>query len=121
MPLRLVADDDSPPGLGIAWTEPAPGGRVVVAARGELDTATEPSLSRALADASLRSDHLLVDLRRVTFMDASSLRAVLRARRTVTDRGGSLELVAASRCVRRLLELTGAEAELGGGLLVRPR
>jgi stage II sporulation protein AA (anti-sigma F factor antagonist) len=50
--------------------------------------------------------HLVVDARDVRFLDSSGLNALVRARERTENLGGSMHLVAASRRLRRLLEIT---------------
>jgi len=53
------------------------GGGLRVTVRGELDIATAPRLEAALADSSAAS--VRVDLRGLTFMDSTGVRALLQA------------------------------------------
>ena len=70
---------------------------------GELDVVTAPALAERLAaDATIR----VIDLRRVTFVDAQGIRPLLLAARGRSS-GGTIELAAPSRAVRRFLELAG--------------
>ena len=68
-----------------------------VIATGEIDLTNAPELA-----AALDAPHLMVDLRRVTFLDSTGLAALVQARESAV----SFELTA-SRIVRRLLEITG--------------
>jgi anti-sigma B factor antagonist len=54
--------------------------------RGELDLATAPRLEHALAEAG---EGVLLDLRGLTFMDSTGVRALLEA----AERGGGLRIV----------------------------
>jgi anti-anti-sigma factor len=79
----------------------------VISVAGELDVATAPELSRALA--TLEGD-VIVDLSRATFADPCGLHVLLAARAggcrlRVVRRGGG--------AVARLLALTGTEQLLG--------
>lgn len=85
--------------------------RTVVQVRGEVDLATAPALSEALAEAN--SD-IVVDLAELTFMDASGLQVLAQAgKRAELDHDG-LTVVHASPFVRRMFELTGLEDLLAG-------
>jgi hypothetical protein len=48
----------------------------------------------------------------VSFMDCAGLRALLTTRRRAELRGGFMRLIAVSRAVRRIIELTGAHEAL---------
>lgn len=78
---------------------------------GELDAFTAPEVEAAFSDpgpdgsrASLR-----VDLSRVTFMDSTGLRVIIRADNELTAAGRQLVLVAPSVPVSRLFELTALD------------
>lgn len=84
----------------------------VLAVAGEVDLLTAGDFERALADAQRRSQHLLVDIRGVTFMDSTGLRALLEARQRAADGGSPFFLqVEPDGAVARLLDLAGV-AEL---------
>jgi anti-anti-sigma factor len=92
---------------GIAYIRIDPP-RAEVRAVGEFDLATTPMLAAQLSDAfaaGCRAFHL--DLDDVTFCDASTIGVVASLQRRVHHVGGSVEIVAASRCVRRLFSLVG--------------
>lgn len=76
--------------------------RVVVA--GELDLATAPELVRVLDGVEAGTTPVQIDLSDVSFIDATGLRALLRAQARF---GPGVELTAPSRPVRRLFELLG--------------
>lgn len=76
--------------------------------RGDHDIATKVSLVAAIAQAAQRDDaDLLVDLSEVTFMDASTIGALVGSRNRLRTRSQSLQLRAPSRPARRVLELCG--------------
>lgn len=82
--------------------------RTVVWVRGELDIATKASVVIGIARAARRDDlPLLVDLSAVTFMDASTVGAIVGSRYRLRSRGQSLELRAPSPPALRVLELCG--------------
>lgn len=86
-----------------------PGGWLVLEAVGELDLQCVPRLRALLAAAGSR---VVIDLTRVTFMDASGLGVLAvggeRARRS----GGAVRLVGACRQVRRIVVLTQLDGVL---------
>ena len=85
----------------------------VVAVSGEVDVCTEAPLQQALL--RIMREHgarLLLDVSGVSFMDCAGLRALLTTRRRAELRGGFMRLIAVSRAVRRIIELTGAHEAL---------
>lgn len=99
---------------------PLPGSdprRTVVWIRGEHDIATCEHLRLAIDSAAGLDDaDVVVDLSRVTFMDASTLGALVGAHRTLDARSRSLLVRAPTRAARRLLEV----CELGFLIDERP-
>lgn len=82
--------------------------RTVVWARGEHDIRTKASLTAAIARAAQCDDvPVLVDLSAVTFMDASTIGAIVGARDWLRSREQSLELRSPSPIALRVLELCG--------------
>ena len=82
------------------------GGQVVVALRGELDVMDAEAVAAALAAVADRGNVVVVDLAGLTFIDASGLAALVRARRHARGTGGDLLLAAPQRQVRRVMALT---------------
>ena len=80
----------------------------VVWLRGEHDIATRTALVVGIARAARRDDRpLLVDLSGVTFMDASTIGAIVGSLNRERQRGQTLELRKPSPRARRVLELCG--------------
>ena len=75
---------------------------------GELDVATAPEVRARL---SAHRGQAILDLREVTFIDSTGLRALLGATQG-RDRAESLVLRAPSPAVRRLIELTALTEQL---------
>jgi anti-sigma B factor antagonist len=91
---------------------PGDDGTVVVVS-GEVDVCTEVSLQQALL--RIMREHgarLLLDVSGVSFMDCAGLRALWTTRRRAELRGGFMRLIAVSRAVRRITELTSAHEAL---------
>lgn len=84
------------------------GGRVL-AFRGELDLAGAQTALEAVAFADRDDRKVLIDLERLTFIDASGLRVLLAAQQLL---GGRLTLTRGRGAVARVLELTGLDARL---------
>jgi anti-anti-sigma factor len=81
---------------------------VVVELGGELDILAEEQLTPRLDMLTcLVQPAVLMDLSGVTFMDASGLRLLLRARARVLAHRGTLRIVPDRRWVPRILRLTG--------------
>jgi anti-sigma B factor antagonist len=86
---------------------------VRIAPVGELDMAATPQLKqaiRALLDAG--AAHLIIDLRRVTFIDSTGLRLALDLDAAARDDGLRLELLPGPPQVQRIFELTGTLGQL---------
>ena len=76
---------------------------------GELDLAASPSLHEQVGDALTAGfRQVVIDLRRVTFIDLTGVRLLLRLAQDASDDGWELSLVGAGRQVRQMLTLTGA-------------
>ena len=90
--------------ISIDWTDAT----VVLGLAGELDLAVGDELdfaARHLAASSAR--HVVIDLGRLQFMDSCGLRAVLRARDTVTAEGRTLTVTNPPAAVKRVFDITG--------------
>jgi anti-sigma B factor antagonist len=82
------------------------GADALVAIEGELDIATLPELEGAVAE--LRSqglERLVVDLRKVSFLDSMSIELLLRLNGELTAAGASLVVVRGPRAVNRIFDL----------------
>lgn len=102
--------------LRLAVERPAVG-VVVVVMDGEIDLASIPRLTelvrQRLTAAALRA--VVLDLSEVSFVSSCGLELLLHTQRRAEQRGIALYVIAASRPVMRLLELT----ELSGRFVVR--
>src|SRR4051794_9747112 len=86
-----------------AWVRPV----------GELDLDTAPQLEEALA--ALRGDEhprLVLDLRRLTFMDSTGLRLVIRWDTAARQDGFQFAIVPGPQVVQRVISLTGMDDQL---------
>ena len=83
-------------------------GRTVVELSDEIDIVVAESVTSHL-DAATAGDRpqVVVDLRRVTFIDCSSLGLLCRARRRTLERGGTLALICVDPRVLRMMRLVG--------------
>ena len=85
-------------------------GAVVVPA-GEIDIATAGTLEADVKELRDRGfDHILIDLRRATFLDSSGLRVLLTLRSDAEHDGHSLKLVPGCAEVQRVFELTSTRS-----------
>jgi anti-sigma B factor antagonist len=86
---------------------------VVIGVSGELDLASSPELQREL-DRGTSSDAelLIIDLRRLEFMDSTGLSVLVRAHQRATESGKRLAVVKGPQQVQRLLSLTGVADRL---------
>ena len=82
------------------------GGCAVVHAGGEIDASTIHEFDGAEHEAEGLSPRVVIDLAQVTFVDSSGLGALIVARKTAREHGGSIALVAPPPMVRRLLGST---------------
>jgi anti-sigma B factor antagonist len=81
--------------------------RVILELQGELDMARAPQLDEALAGADLDgSGAVVLDLRGVSFLDSTGLKAIFRARKAVRESGRLFAVTEGSAQVQRLLSLT---------------
>jgi anti-sigma B factor antagonist len=85
---------------------------VVLTLRGDLDLASAPELGKA-ASAAIETgcDRLVVDLRELSFMDSSGLRAFLRLQAEAGD-AVRLEFIPGPPQVQRVFELAGLASAL---------
>jgi anti-sigma B factor antagonist len=92
-----------PSGTAVAWVRVA----------GELDIATADALL-AIVTSLTDAPRIVLDLRRLTFMDVTSLRRLVAERERTVAQGRVLDVLVASRPVDRLLTLTGLRERLLG-------
>jgi anti-anti-sigma factor len=80
---------------------------------GEFDIAAVAHFEAALEELERdRPDRILVDLRGVTFLDSTGLRALLVADTRAREAGRRLILLQGPDAVRRVFEITGLEERL---------
>ena len=96
----------------------AAGDSARVAASGELDIATVPSLDGDLRRAEARADRVVLDLREVEFVDSSAAHLILAADRRIRRAGGELVVLLGSPEVQWFFALIGLDRELQ--LVARP-
>ena len=85
----------------------------VIEVAGELDLASGPQLEAELGKVSPSETRLVVvDLRRLEFMDSTGLSIIVRAHQRLAEAGCELCLAKGSPQVQRLLDLTGVAERL---------
>jgi anti-sigma B factor antagonist len=85
-------------------------GRTVVAATGEVDVYTAPTLDEELTrltDAGASS--LVIDLSGVEFLDSTGLSVIVKALEAVRVRSGRLDVVVAAERVAKVFRITGLD------------
>ena len=84
------------------------GGRYRLILSGELDLSAAPELEAVLARLSGNgTTAVLVDLRKLTFIDSRGLRAILRAQELADSRGYQLSLLPGPPAVQNTFEVSG--------------
>jgi anti-sigma B factor antagonist len=84
------------------------GSTKLISVSGELDLASGPELESELDKVSAPETTLVVvDLRKLDFMDSTGLSIIVRAHQRLAETGCELGLVRGSTQVQRLLDLTG--------------
>ena len=90
----------------------------VVTLQGEADRATLPLVTGALARAVAECrGPVIVDLAQTTFIDAGTVRAIMRASELLDDAGRTLTLRSPSRLARRVLAVLGVSRMIEGDLV----
>ena len=106
--LRLVNNSSQSDYASFALQQVVRGGLHTLILTGELDLLSAPKLASAVANIRMdRSTALVLDLRRVTFVDARGIRAILVIQELCAERECGFSLVPGRRQVQRLFELCG--------------
>jgi anti-anti-sigma factor len=93
------------PTVRVEWPEPD---IALVTLAGEHDLDSVPALQATLDEAFLSCSHLIVDLSPATFVDSSTVNALVRARKEADERQCRFNLVLGSTpMVERTLEICG--------------
>ena len=88
-------------------------GTLTIGLDGELDLATAPALERLLREVERdRWPTVVLDLRQLSFIDSSGIRALLTANDRIGRRDGRMLVGHPSRAVRRTLAAIGADTIL---------
>ncbi|MGI8781924.1 MAG: STAS domain-containing protein [Solirubrobacteraceae bacterium] len=82
----------------------------VVAVTGEVDLFTAPEFKqRVMAPIAAGVEHVIVDLTRTTFIDSSSLGALIGAHRRLKSRGGQLVVACDGDAIVKTFRITGLD------------
>ncbi len=82
----------------------------LVTLTGEVDIYTAPRLKEHMLELFAAGVHdMVVDLSAVTFIDSTALGVLIGGVRRVSDHGGTMALVVATRPVERILKVTGLD------------
>ena len=107
MSLHMEQGGDHGDAPGSAWYQvERMDGCAVVHAGGEIDASTVHALDGAVTEAASLAPDVVIDLAQVTFVDSSGLGALIVARTSASEHGGSMSLVSPPPAVRRLLGST---------------
>ena len=86
---------------------------VVIGVTGELDLASSPALEQELERGlATQAEVVIVDLRRLEFMDSTGLSVLVRGHQRATENGQRFGVVKGPQQVQRLLSLTGVADRL---------
>jgi anti-sigma B factor antagonist len=86
---------------------------VLVPLEGEIDIASVGAVEERIVAAERgKPAELVIDVRRVSFMDSSGLRVLLAAHQRAQENGRGFALVRGSESVDRLLKVTGLAGRL---------
>jgi anti-anti-sigma factor len=88
------------------------GGCVVLRVEGEVDVSNAAALGTNLRQL-VETDHVVVDLTGVSFMDSSGVSALIAATKHAANSGTSLRVAGATRAVMRTLQIVGVDTYLG--------
>jgi len=101
-----TAASDGPAPLRACDVVRGPDG-AVIALSGEFDITSRAVLREALRDSIAKTSGTVVDVRAVTFLDASTVGVSVEASQQAKSLGGQVRLVGASGFVERFLRLCG--------------
>jgi anti-sigma B factor antagonist len=89
-------------------------GLKVIDATGEIDVYTAPQFKEAVNQViSLGQLHLIINMTQVTYMDSSGFGTLLSATKRLRPEGGTINLVACSNSIDRMLRITRLNTVFG--------
>ncbi len=107
----LISEPEQLPGFRCVALA-ADQGVTQIVVTGELDIATTPRLAAALSRPGYATGLVILDLRHVTFIDATGLAVILASARRLRSADRRLALIPGPRSVQRLFEMTRTDREL---------
>ena len=114
-PCRREADQSGPADAAGSFAcgfNSTGGGASWVSVRGDLDLAGVPQFTRTVEQASERALLVIIDLRQLTFIDATGISAILEADTDARRTGRRLVLIRGPEPVGRLFALLGLDSRL---------
>jgi anti-anti-sigma factor len=101
--------------MPLCITPTVDGATISLRVAGDIDLATEPTLSEAIQKAVAADDvdTIVVDLAGITFMDCYGLSALIRGRRSASQAGRRFRATNAAGIARIVLDMTGVSGYLG--------
>jgi anti-anti-sigma factor len=85
---------------------------VRVSLEGELDLSNVLYVEEEIRKAEKRKPALVLDLRKLRFLDSTGLRVIVSAHQRARNQGRKLRIVPGGEAVRRLFRLSGLERRL---------
>ncbi|MGW2697770.1 STAS domain-containing protein [Streptomyces sp. NPDC001296] len=101
--------EQAPPPGGLSVVATSTDGIRVLTLIGEIDHHTGEALHQALDVSGIVRPRIVVDMRRVSFMDSSGINILLAAHQAAAAAGGWLRLAAPAPAVLRTLQLVGVD------------
>jgi anti-anti-sigma factor len=105
-----ASEHEAPDDQSLTWDIVPDAEGVRVRLFGTLDLATAPSLRARLDEARAHSQHVILDLRQLDFMDSSGLRLFLDLAADARRDGFSMSLIEGPAAVQRVFVITGTTA-----------
>jgi len=99
-------------GPDFSVTRRSAGEAVVVVPEGEIDLATVDSVRAEIEAARDEAKLVVLDLRRVSFIDSAGIRLVLEGTRALAAAGGEMVVVLGPVEVRRVFGLVGLDGRV---------
>ena len=81
-------------------------GAAILNVSGRLDTTTAPVLESSISENTGTCEALVLDLADLEYISSAGLRAILKAQKTMSEKGG-LKLVHVSETIMEIFEITG--------------
>ncbi|MER8225344.1 STAS domain-containing protein [Streptomyces sp. NPDC094143] len=106
---RKTGTGRAAPAGGLSVVATATDGIRMLTLTGEIDHHTGDQLRRALDVTDTARPRIVIDMRRVTFMDSTGINILTAAYQAVTGAGGRLRLAGATDSVLYVLHIVGVD------------